>query len=234
MLDVFYKLRLRYFSAFFCLLIAHHAVGQTASTVGTASGTANSSLGTQALSNSFSTTTNSNSSGTVAYSGSYTAKTTGAAMLGGFSGSFSSDYCGATAQAGVGGIGFSFGAGGPVIDNGCLMLRSFERIQQAASALGPSDPQGAALLRSASLEVLAEVDPRIRSIFVNKGLIVSPEVKALAPNGSPLVGADSQPGRDLTVNQIRPINQPAISSINKTEADENETRKKKSSAAFVK
>ena len=208
---MFYRLRLRYFSALFCLLIAHHAVGQTASTVGTASGTANSSLGTQALSNSFSTTTNSNSSGTVAYSGSYTAKTTGAAMLGGFSGSFSSDYCGATAQAGVGGIGFSFGAGGPVIDNGCLMLRSFERIQQAASALGPSDPQGAALLRSASLEVLAEVDPRIRSIFVNKGLIVSADVKAPVSNGSPLVGADPQSGKDLAVNQIRTINQPVIS-----------------------
>jgi hypothetical protein len=225
---------LRYLYTLFCLLIAHHAVGQTASTVGTASGTANSSLGTQALSNSFSTTTNAYSSGAVAYSGSYTAKTTGAAMLGGFSGSFSSDYCGAIAQAGVGGIGFSFGAGGPVIDNGCLMLRSFERIQQAASALGPSDPEGAALLRSASLEVLAEVDPRIRNIFVNKGLIVSPEAKALASNGSSLVGVDPQSGKDLTVKQIRPINQPAISSINKTGADENETSKMKSSAAFAK
>ena len=91
-----------------------------------------------------------------------------------------------------------------------------------------------ALLRSASLEVLAEVDPRIRSIFVNKGLIVSADVKAPVSNGSPLVGADPQSGRDLTVNQIRTINQPVISSVNKTEADENETRKKKSSAAFVK
>ena len=82
--------------------------------------------------------------------------------------------------------------------------------------------------------MLAEVDPRIRSIFVNKGLIASSEVKALASNSGQLVGADPQSSRDLTVKQIRPINEPAISSINKTEAEENEASKKKSSAAFVK
>ena len=60
------------------------------------------------------------------------------------------------------------------------------------------------------------------------------DVKAPVSNGSPLVGADHQSGKDLAVNQIRTINQPVISSVNKTEADENETRKKKSSAAFVK
>ncbi len=100
-----------------------------------------------------------------------TVRSTGTAMVGGFSGSFSSDYCGATAQAGVGMVGFAFSAGGPVIDQSCVMLRVFERTQQAASSMASVNAAHAALLREASLEILGLIDPKVRNIFVQKGLL---------------------------------------------------------------
>ena len=100
-----------------------------------------------------------------------TIRTTGAAFMGGFSGSFSSDYCGATTQAGVGLAGFAFSMGGPSIDQSCVMLRSFERTQQAAQAVSSVNPKQAQLLREASLEIIALIDPKIQQIFERKGLI---------------------------------------------------------------
>ena len=106
-----------------------------------------------------------------------TLRTTVQPMMGGFSGSFSSDYCGATMQASAGAVGFGFSAGGPKIDTSCVMLRTFERTQQAAAAVSIVDPQQAIRLREAALEILGLVDPKVREIFEKKGLIQSETIK---------------------------------------------------------
>lgn len=119
---------------------------------------------------------NSGGSSGVNYSGSYTVKSTGAAVLPGFSGSFSSDYCGATAGVAGGGLGFAFSAGAPIIDQTCVMLRTFERSMQAAAAIQPVDPNTSRELRAASLELLAEINPKVRAIFQKRNLIPKDEV----------------------------------------------------------
>ncbi len=100
-----------------------------------------------------------------------TVESTANPSMGGFSGSFSSDYCGATMQASAGAVGFGFSAGGPKIDSSCIMLRTFERTQQAASSVAPTDPVQAAILRKASLEILALIDPKVKEVFEKMGLI---------------------------------------------------------------
>ncbi|WP_244828923.1 hypothetical protein [Caballeronia sp. TF1N1] len=108
-----------------------------------------------------------NSPNKVEYSGSYTARTTGNAVLPGFAGSFSGDYCGGTAGLAAGGPGFAVSVGAPKIDEACVMLRTFERVQQAAV----SDPENAKELRSAALDILASIDPKVRSIFLKHKLL---------------------------------------------------------------
>ena len=109
------------------------------------------------------------------FAGSYNVKTTGAAILPGFSGSFSSDYCGATAGAAGGGMGFAFSVGAPVIDQSCVLLRTFERTMQAAQF--STNERTASTIRDAALEVLAEVDPKVRQIFETKGLVAVKETE---------------------------------------------------------
>ena len=127
--------------------------------------------------NAQSITYNTTNPGTIAYSGSYTAKTTGAAILPGFAGSFSSDYCGGTAGIAGGGIGFAFSAGAPKIDNSCVMLRTFERTQQAAATIAAIDPIQAKAIRMVSLEILAETDPKVKEIFQKRNLIPTDPVE---------------------------------------------------------
>ena len=129
-----------------------------------------------------------------------TIRTTGSANLAGFSGSFSSDYCGATAQAGLGGIGFGVSGGMPKIDNACVMLRTFERTQQAASALSQIDPIGSEKLRRASLAILAEIDPKVKDIFEKAGLI--------GPNGIGLIGklSDENAKVKMSSSEVKPNN----------------------------
>lgn len=103
------------------------------------------------------------------YSGSYSVKTTGAAILPGFAGSFSSDYCGATAGAAGGGMGFAFSLGAPVIDKSCVLLRSFERTMQVVNV--HPDLKTSMNILGAGLEILAEVDPKVRAIFERRGLV---------------------------------------------------------------
>lgn len=100
-----------------------------------------------------------------------TIESTANPSMGGFSGSFSSDYCGATMQASAGAVGFGFSAGGPKIDSSCVMLRTFERTQQAAASVSPADPFQASVLRKSSLEILALIDPKVKEIFERNGLI---------------------------------------------------------------
>jgi len=110
-----------------------------------------------------------------------TVRTTGNATLPGFSGSFSSDYCGSTAGVAGGGVGFAISAGAPKIDNTCVMLRVFERTQQAAASLDRVDAAQAQLLRTASLEVLAETDPKVKEIFQKRNLIPQDAATLSAP-----------------------------------------------------
>ena len=112
-----------------------------------------------------------NSPSGVDYGGSYTTtlRSTGTAIMGGFAGSFSSDYCGGTAQGALGLVGFSFGAGAPVIDPSCVMLRTYERTMQAAAST--NDPIQEVKIRSAALELLAEINPIVQRIFQRNGLV---------------------------------------------------------------
>jgi hypothetical protein len=112
------------------------------------------------------------------YGGSYTTtvRSTGTAIMGGFAGSFSGDYCGGTAQGALGLVGFSVGAGAPIIDSSCVLLRTYERTMQAAAST--PDPAQAFMIRSAALELLAEINPTVRNVFESKGLV---QIKATDP-----------------------------------------------------
>ena len=113
-----------------------------------------------------------------------TVKSTVGTSMGGFSGSFSSDYCGATSQASSGWLGMGISIGMHSIDSSCLMLRTFERTQQAATAVSHIDPQQSLKLREASLEILALIDPKIKEIFERKMLIGSKENALSYPRSS--------------------------------------------------
>lgn len=139
-----------------------------------------------------------------------TVVTTGSANLGGFSGSFSSDYCGSTVQAGVGGLGFGVSGGMARIDNTCVMLRTFERTQQAASALMQIDPIASEKLRRASIAILAEIDPKIKLIYEKHGL--------LDANGIGMVGKLNDANANANANtkmisDVKPSNQLQLDSI---------------------
>ncbi len=117
--------------------------------------------------------------GTMTYGGEYTVRSTGSAMLPGFAGSFSSDYCGGTSGAAAAGVGFGLSFGVPKIDPSCVMLRTFERTMQAAAS--EKDPAKSAAIRLAALEVLSKIDPTIRDVFAKHGLIEAPSVVRVGP-----------------------------------------------------
>lgn len=108
-------------------------------------------------------------SGAVGYSGSYTVRNTGAAVLPGFAGSFSSDYCGGTVGGAAGGIGFALSFGAPKIDPACVMLRTYERTMQAAAT--ERDAFRRENLRLAALELLTHIDPAVKEVFNRHGVI---------------------------------------------------------------
>lgn len=151
-----------------CVVSAQTSNSSAASTA--SSGALNNAGNSQAI------VFNSSGSSGVNYSGGYSVKSTGAAVLPGFSGSFSSDYCGATAGVAGGGMGFAFSAGGPIVDQSCVMLRTFERSMQAAAAIQPVDAATSRELRAASLEILAEINPKVRAIFEKRNLVPKAEV----------------------------------------------------------
>ena len=176
------------------------AVAATTNTIDTAnSNSANASSTNNAQSINFNTQPANHTTNTM--------ETTVQPMMGGFSSSFSSDYCGATMQASAGAVGFGFSAGAPKIDGSCLMLRTFERTQQAASAIAPSDPFMAATLREASLEILGLIDPKVHEIFQRKGLIKSKPVESKPVESQP-DAVNSDPVKNETIkvdqsNQLR-------------------------------
>lgn len=152
-----------------------------------------------------------------------TIRTTGSANLGGFSGSFSSDYCGATIQAGLGGIGFGVSGGMPKIDNACVMLRTFERTQQAASAISQIDPIGSEKLRRASLAILAEIDPKVKEIFEKAGLVGDKAGyvgKNLDEKAKNKMSSDVKPNIDMQVD-ASPVAITPLKSVNSSSEKSN-------------
>ena len=117
--------------------------------------------------------------GSLTYGGSYSIRSTGAAMLPGFAGSFSSDYCGGTTGAAAAGVGFGLSFGVPKIDPSCVMLRTFERTMQAAAS--ERDPERSTAIRQAALEILSKIDPVVRDTFARHGLIDQPSILRTTP-----------------------------------------------------
>jgi hypothetical protein len=213
-----------YFSRFilFPLLLCLYSVSfaDPASTGPIMTNTAESSSGASALSGTSGTSGNAQliQFNSAAAPTTTTIRTTGSANLGGFSGSFSSDYCGATAQAGVGGIGFGFSGGMPKIDNACVMLRTFERTQQAASALSAIDPIGSEKLRRASLAILAEIDPKVKTIFEKAGLINQEGVGLV---GSKILNPDTKTATNT--NNVQSDENTKKTSANNSQSNTNDT-----------
>ena len=177
------KIRSIFFICFALVFsISHGQTGPTAEA--TTTSTATSTNNAQSIT--FNSTVPSNTTSNINNTGSTyaTVKSTVGPMMGGFSGSFSSDYCGATAQGSSGWLGFGFSFGMPKIDAGCLMLRTFERTQQAANAVSQIDPKQATILREASLEILALIDPGVQAIFERKGLIALADKNNTYPRSS--------------------------------------------------
>lgn len=113
---------------------------------------------------------------TVEYAGDYKVRTAPGTVLGGFSGSFSSDYCNGTAQAGASGLGWSLGAGKQVADKNCQKLRRVERFGQlAATAGGDTTLTGRKLISMATWEACT-TDPTTVKACKELGLIVDDEL----------------------------------------------------------
>jgi hypothetical protein len=200
------KIRLTFF-IFFALgfSISHGQTGPISEAITTS--TATSTNNAQSIT--FNSTTPSNTSTDARV------KSTVGPMMGGFSGSFSSDYCGAITQASSGWLGFGFSFGMPKIDTGCLMLRTFERTQQAANAVSQIDPKQATKLREAALEILALIDPGVQAIFERKGLIEPAEKNNTYSRSSafdtpiatlkttPPFVMNSQPNAEMEMNAIK-------------------------------
>ncbi len=91
---------------------------------------------------------------TVEYTGDYKVRTAPGTVLGGFSGSFSSDYCLGTSQVGASGLGWSLGGGKQTPDKNCQKLRRVERFGQlAATAGGDTTLTGRKLISMATWEI---------------------------------------------------------------------------------
>ncbi len=156
--------------------VASTAIAQTNNATSESSTTSNSTANNSGNSQSLIVQ---GSPGTVNYGGSYTLRNTGVATLPGFSGSFSSDYCGGTTGAAAAGVGFGLSFGVPKIDPSCVMLRTFERTMQAAAS--ERDPERSTAIRQAALEILSKIDPVVRDTFARHGLIDQPSILRTTP-----------------------------------------------------
>lgn len=113
---------------------------------------------------------------TVEYTGDYKVRTAPGTVLGGFSGSFASDYCLGTAQAGASGLGWSLAGGKPVADPNCQKLRRVERFGQlAATAGGDTTPNGRKLLSMATWEICT-TDPVTTKACKELGLVIDEDL----------------------------------------------------------
>lgn len=110
---------------------------------------------------------------TVTYDGDYKVRSAPGTVLGGFSGSFSSDYCAGTAQVGASWLGGSIGAGKQVADENCRALRRVERFGQLAASVGVDSPVGKKLVNMATFE-LCTTNPKTTEACKKLGLVVDP------------------------------------------------------------
>lgn len=124
-------------------------------------------------------------------------KTVGNAPALGFGVSFSADNCASTAGLSGGIMGGSLGGALPVDKDSCVMLRTFERLQQGAASEAADrtttyiDDHGIeqtttvrAALKDASYEVLAEISPKIRGILSRRGVVHGQAAVAYDPSGT--------------------------------------------------
>lgn len=102
----------------------------------------------------------------------------------GFNSSFSPDNCASIVGGSVGTFGFGGGAGVAVDKDSCVMLRTYERLQQGAASEAADrtttyvDDNGVtqtvsmrAALKDSAYEVLAEISPKVRGILSRRGVI---------------------------------------------------------------
>jgi len=106
--------------------------------------------------------------------GSTTLRNTPGTILGGFSGSFSSDFCRGSSQAGISGPGFSIAGGGQVTDDACVLYRGVERTMQVSSTLRGFNPATSAKLDQAAVDMLCSV-PQLAPAMRNQGICTLPE-----------------------------------------------------------
>lgn len=111
---------------------------------------------------------------TVTYAGDYKVRSAPGTVLGGFSGSFSSDYCAGTAQVGASWLGGSLGLGKQVADKNCEALRRVERFGQLAASVGTDSALGRKLVTMATFE-LCTTDPKTTEACKKLGLVVDKE-----------------------------------------------------------
>lgn len=107
--------------------------------------------------------------------GKQTIKSAPGHALGGFAGSFSSDYCFGTAQAGGSWLGGSIGGGAPVEGESCVILRGYERAQQGAAS--ETRPAIRDALKDASYGMLCEVNPKVKLAMQRSGLCIDETYK---------------------------------------------------------
>lgn len=95
-------------------------------------------------------------------------KNTPGVILGGFSNSFSSDYCGGTAQAGVSVAGFGGSAGAPVFDDTCKILRSIEKTANLAQQAMQVSPDRATMLMRATDLMMCKAVPGVTDVALKQ------------------------------------------------------------------
>lgn len=121
----------------------------------------NSSSGAQAATGdiNFNSITPENSTAEVTYKGSYDVRSAPGVVLGGFSGSFSSDSCTSTTQGGASWLGGSLAFGKPVRDLNCERMRWVERAGQLGSSAPPvGAPVEARRAHAAAWWVMCQAD----------------------------------------------------------------------------
>lgn len=198
------------------LLVGTTAQAQVTSTSNTnTTTTASTSASNEgvSLANTFNTNVPTDTKSTVKYSGFYGSNTS--VGLGSFSNSFSSDYCGGSAQAGIS-IPYITGAfGQPVLGEpgvGCLLLRGYERTMQGSTAFGNAaaaaraakDEETAKQLAAMSVKlangginILCSLHETIREAYKDAGIQCPPTRKETAEASKQAAIAKNEPTDNL-------------------------------------
>ncbi len=153
------------------LLVAGTASAQQTNNSGAASESISQAGASSNTSNAISFLSSTPAQQTLQYTGDYKVRTAPGTILGGFSGSFSSDYCGGTAQVGASWLGGSFGGGKPVMDAQCQRLRRVERFGQLASSVGGENTVLGRKLNQMAVFELCTADPVTRDACESLGLL---------------------------------------------------------------